>query len=185
MAITFPTLYLILIIFVIIQRVFELYVSKKNERTLKAKGGKIIFEKNYIAMVLLHSSWLCYLLYHAITSPIIYSPMITPICLFLFVIGQILRITTIKTLGYRWTTTIAVLPEKPVIKKGLFKWVRHPNYLGVCIEIFTLPAAVSLFLPALFFSIVNFISLFFRIKTEEYYLIKYSSYNQIFKNEKV
>ena len=58
-------------------------------------------------------------------------------CLLLW--GQALRWWTISTLGRRWTTRIMVLPGAPLVENGPFRLLRHPNYLGVMLEIVGVP----------------------------------------------
>ena len=46
-------------------------------------------------------------------------------------IGQTLRLIAIRTLKERWTTRIIVLRDGDPVVGGIFKYIRHPNYLGV------------------------------------------------------
>ena len=172
----------IIVILTMLQRIYELRLSKNNEAQLIDKGAKIIPEKNYIFMVLLHSSWIVLLLYLAFYQPIMTSPLYFSIGLILFFTGQALRILAIKTLGERWSTRIVVLPKAPVIKKGIFNFIRHPNYLGVILEIAFLPIAFKAFSAALIFSLINGVILYFRIKLEESSLSEFNNYFQEFKS---
>lgn len=176
MALTFK----ILIILTVIQRISELFLSKSHEKRILAKGGFIAKEPNYIFMVLLHTSWLISLFYFAFFSSPEFLPQRFFLFIGLFVSGQFFRILAIKTLGERWTTRIAILKKEPVLKKGIFKYIKHPNYLGVCLEIFSLPAAIGLYQLALFFSFINFIIIYFRISLEEKLLRKHSSFDEVF-----
>ncbi len=94
--------------------------------------------------------------------------------------GQALRITAIGTLGKRWSTRVVILPEAPAVRSGIFKWFRHPNYLGVTLELLSLPLMASLFEVSTIFSFLNFVILFFRIRLEERNLKKYNKYSTIF-----
>lgn len=171
----------IIIVLTMIQRIYELRLSKRNEETLLSQGAKVISEPNYIFMVLMHTSWILYLLYSVFFTSISTSPLFLIIGLSMFFLGQALRITAIKTLGERWTTKIVVLPKAPVIKDGIFTKVRHPNYIGVILEIAFLPLAMKLFSAALVFSIINGVILFFRIKLEEKSLSEFNNYQEAFK----
>jgi methyltransferase len=128
---------------------------------------------------------LTYLFYQATLGNINIDTRLFAIGAVVFFIGQTLRIVAIKTLGERWTTRIAILPKEPAIKSGLFNLIRHPNYLGVCFEIFALPLMIGEMKIAILFSTINFIILFFRIRTEENYLKKYSSYSEVFNSKRV
>ena len=170
----------IVIILTMLQRLYELRLSKKNEKILLSEGAKIIPEPNYIFMVLLHTSWILYLIYSAFFTQISTTPIFIYVGLFFFFLGQILRITAIKTLGYRWSTRIVVLPKAPVIQSGIFNKIRHPNYLGVVLEIAFLPIALKLFNAAIIFSVINAIILFYRIRLEEKSLYEYNNYFEVF-----
>lgn len=156
----------IVVIFVIFQRIYELHLSKRNEKYLLSKGAKVIPEKNYFFIVCLHASWLVTLLYWSLTRNQTNLAMFT-MGLILFLIGQFLRLSAIRTLGKRWSTRIIVLPNAPLISSGLFKFIRHPNYLGVALEIFALPLMGGSLSMAIVFSLINFVILFFRIRLEE------------------
>ncbi|MCF8060767.1 MAG: hypothetical protein K9K67_15800 [Bacteriovoracaceae bacterium] len=174
----------LIIIFTCVQRIFELFVAKRNEKYILGLGGKIIEEKNYIFMVLLHTSWLVALIYLAffqrsslISPPLFYGSLV------FFLLGQTLRLTAIWTLGKRWSTRIVVLPEAPVVKKGIFNFIRHPNYLGVIFEIAALPLMGGYFIFAMIFSVLNGVILFFRIREEEAMLCQFNDYKEKFLGE--
>ncbi|MCR9205564.1 MAG: hypothetical protein NXH75_13355 [Halobacteriovoraceae bacterium] len=169
-----------LVIFTIFQRLAELVISKRNEKHIISLGGKVLPEKNYIFMVLLHTSWLVVLLYCAFKTPLHLHPASFAGFTFLFLLGQFFRISAITTLGKRWSTRVMILPEAPVIKSGLFKLVRHPNYVGVILEIAALPLIAGFWKIALLFSISNGIILFFRIRFEEKMLSTHNDYQQQF-----
>jgi methyltransferase len=158
-------------------------LAKRNENYILGQGGKIVNEKNYIFMVVLHTSWLIVLLYFSFFKVLNFSLPLFWLSVLTFVFGQFLRITAIKTLGKRWSTRIIILPNEPAINKGVFKWIRHPNYLGVILELASLPLAASLFGISLIFSLLNLIILFFRIRLEEKNLKKYNDYSNLFNLE--
>lgn len=167
-------------VFTIVQRIAELFLSKSNEKYITSRGGRIIPEKNYIFMVLLHTSWLVVIAYFAFFTKLSFqTTFFIPATIFFF-IGQAFRLSAIFTLGRRWSTRIMILPEAPAIRKGLFTWIKHPNYLGVCIEIAALPLIGGLILPAILFSLLNFTILFFRIRLEEKLLSEFNDYSKIF-----
>ena len=78
-----------------------------------------------------------------------------------------LRAWVLATLGARWTTRIVVVPGEELVKRGPYRWVRHPNYLVVIGEIATLPLVFGLVWYALLFSILNAGVLWVRIRAEE------------------
>lgn len=166
-----------LVVFTIIQRLLELIIAKRNEAYIISQGGHILPEKNYIFMVLLHTSWLLSLVYLAFFSELTFSPISSTFFIFLFLCGQSFRLSAIFTLGKRWSTKVMILPEAPVVKSGLFKVIRHPNYVGVVLEIAALPLVAGLWEVAAIFSLLNAIILYFRIKFEEQMLCKHNDYS--------
>ncbi|MCB9091230.1 MAG: hypothetical protein H6621_10680 [Halobacteriovoraceae bacterium] len=184
MDLSYCEIFFYFVLFTAIQRIGELFWAKRNEKIILAEGGRIIDEKNYFMMVLLHTMWITILLLLA------YACREEKISSFnfwvggsLFIAGQFLRLSAILTLGKRWSTRIVILPNAPVVKKGIFNYVRHPNYLGVVLEIFALPFMGGYWQLALFFSCLNFIVLFFRIKEEERMLCQFNDYAQKFKGK--
>lgn len=170
----------ILVLFTTIQRIGELFLAKSNERYLMAEGATLIRETNYFYMVMLHTSWLVYLNYIAFFERLSFNTTVFAIGTLLFVLGQTLRLTAIFTLGKRWSTRIIILPNCDAVRAGIFKYFRHPNYLGVVIELFALPMAAGLWQAAIFFSIVNFVILYFRICLEEHHLNLFNNYKRIY-----
>ncbi len=171
----------ILVVFCTLQRLGELFIAKRNEKWMCSQGGKVLKEPNYIFMVLLHTTWILTLLYYAFSEDLkILNSTLFIISSLMFFVGQFFRIHAITTLGKRWSTRVCVLPEAPVVKAGLFHWIKHPNYTGVVIEIFFLPMVAGLWKVALFFSVLNFIILFFRIRFEERMLCEYNDYEEKF-----
>lgn len=89
------------------------------------------------------------------------------LCATALVLGQSLRWAAIETLGSRWTVTIMILPEAPPKAGGLYRYLRHPNYLGVILEIAALPLLGGAWLTALIFTLLNAALLRLRIAREE------------------
>ena len=169
-----------LIVFTAIQRFLELFLSKSNERYILKIGGKIIKEKKYLLMVFLHISWLASLIYLTFIEKSFFEFQYFYLFLIVFILGQILRVSAIYSLGRRWSTRIMILPQAPVVSNKLFKLLKHPNYIGVVLEIAALPLMAGFLGHAIFFSVFNFIVLFFRIRLEEKMLNQYNDYSIIF-----
>ena len=72
----------------------------------------------------------------------------------------------IASLGRRWTTRVIVLPGAAPVARGPYRWLRHPNYLIVVLEIAVVPLALGLPLFALVFSLANAALLAYRIRVE-------------------
>ena len=84
-----------------------------------------------------------------------------------FLVLQLGRLWVISTLGPYWTTRIITLPGAPLVKRGPFRLVRHPNYLVVACEIAVLPLAFGAWRIAVVFSILSAMLTLYRIRLED------------------
>jgi len=64
------------------------------------------------------------------------------------------------------TYHLIVLPGAATIAQGPYRWLRHPNYLIVALEIAVIPLALGLPVLALIFSAANAALLVYRIRIE-------------------
>ncbi len=81
--------------------------------------------------------------------------------------AQALRWWAIATLGERWSTRILVVPGEPPVIRGPYRWLRHPNYLAVILEMALVPLAWGAWRIAVVFSLGNALLLALRIPAEE------------------
>ncbi len=148
------------LVFIILQRLGELLIARKNTKALLLKGAREFGASHYPVIVAMHSLWILALLLFGINQPV------ALFWLALFAALQIARFWILISLGPRWTTRIIVLDE-PLVQKGPFAFMRHPNYVLVVAEIFVAPMVLGLTSIALVFSVINAVVLFIRIKEEE------------------
>jgi methyltransferase len=142
------------------QRLGELAYARFNETRLKDVGGIEHGTSHYPWIVALHATWLAGLWFAASGTRPGYG------WLAVFLLLQALRVWVLSTLGSRWTTRVIVLPDKPPIRSGPYRFLSHPNYAVVAAEIFVLPMAFGLLAYALIFSIANAAMLAVRIRAE-------------------
>jgi methyltransferase len=147
---------------VLLQRVVELVLARRNTVQLRRLGAVEADAEGYPYFVLLHAGWLVSL---AIFVPASATP-VWPL-LGLFALLQLGRLWVISSLGNYWTTRIVSLPGVPLVQTGPFRWFRHPNYLLVIAEIAVLPLAFGAVPIAVSFSAVNLILIIRRIRIEE------------------
>jgi methyltransferase len=146
--------------FIVVQRLGELVIAKRNTAALLARGAHEVGAAHYPVMVALHSAWvLCLLIFG-------YSQEIHLGWLALYAVLQVFRVWILGTLGRRWTTRIIVIDE-PLVAKGPFRFIPHPNYTLVVFEIFAAPMVLGLVWVALLFSVLNAAMLYHRIGVED------------------
>jgi methyltransferase len=150
----------LLLAFIVVQRLSELALARRNTRDLLAQGAREVGAGHYPLIVALHSAWIAALIVLG------HDRQVVIIWLGVFVVLQVLRVWILASLGRRWTTRIIVL-DAPLTARGPFRLVRHPNYCVVVAEIAVAPLALGLPWVALVFSILNAVALTIRIRAEE------------------
>jgi len=151
--------YLILALLTL-QRLGELVLAERNTSRLCARGAHEVGRSHYPFVVAVHAAWLAALW---LLGP---GPAIHVVPLLVYIALQLARIWVIATLGDRWTTRIIVLPGEPLVRRGPYRWLDHPNYLIVVAEIAVLPLVFGLPIVAAVFSVLNAIVLWVRIREE-------------------
>ncbi len=152
----------IVTLLVALQRLAELGYARRNARRLLAAGGVEHGAGHYPLFVALHGAWLAALF--------VMVPAEAPAdwgLLGLYGLLQLGRLWVIASLGRRWTTRVIVVPGAPLVTRGPYRFLRHPNYLIVALEIPVLPLAFGAWQIALGFGLANLALLAWRIRIEE------------------
>jgi methyltransferase len=147
--------------FVVLQRLVELVIAQRNTRRLLAEGAHEVGGDHYPLFILLHGSWLIAL---ALVVPWATEPSWPLIGVFLVLQG--LRVWVVASLGRFWTTRIIVLEGAPLLRRGPYRWLDHPNYWVVVGEIAVFPLAFDAWHIALVWSALNALLLRHRIRAE-------------------
>jgi methyltransferase len=150
----------LLLAFLTVQRLAELWWAKQNEARLLAAGGVEYGRSHLPLIILFHAGWMAGMWLLA------YDRSVEPVFLALFVVLQIARLWVLATLGRRWTIRVIVVPGEKLVARGPYRWLRHPNYAVVSGEIAVVPLALGLPIYALVFSILNALVLAVRIRSE-------------------
>jgi len=146
---------------VLLQRLVELWVARRNTERLLAEGAVEIAPEHYHYFVILHAAWLGALV---LFTPDHAAPDL--VWLTFFLILQAGRVWVMLSLGRLWTTRIITLPGAPLVHSGPYRYLRHPNYLIVIGEIAALPLVFGHWEMALVFSGLNAMLLRVRIRAE-------------------
>ena len=151
-----------IVLAIALMRAGELIHAERNARRLLAIGGHTVGDRHYPAVIGLHAAWLLALWWVGRTLP-------APDWLLfgLFVLLELTRLWVIATLGRFWTTRIVTLPEAPLVRSGPYRWLRHPNYLIVALEVPLLLYAFAAPGLAVLFGAANILLLAHRIRVEE------------------
>lgn len=166
-------IFTIFIACIICQRLTELAIAKRNEIWMKRNGAIEVGKEHYPLLVIMHILFflsLCGEVYY-------YNKEISsawPLLLLFFLAIQLLRVWAMMSLGKFWNTKILVLPNVRVITAGPYKYIRHPNYLVVALELLIIPFLFQAYYTALLFTLLNAIMLFIRIPIEEKALLTYT-----------
>ncbi len=152
---------ILLLSFVTIERLAELWLARRNTAALLSQGAVEFAPGHYPLIVLLHAAWLAGLWWLGWDAPL------QAAWLAAFLALQVARVWVLAVLGRRWTTRIIVLPGAPLVRRGPYRFLSHPNYCVVVGEIAVLPLVFGFPWYALAFSVLNALVLTIRIRAEQ------------------
>ncbi len=150
-----------LMIYLVLSRLFELFLSKKNTNRLLKEGAVEHYSFHYKFIVLFHIIFITFFLIKSFSNTF-YNLQY----LYVFFIVQMLRYKIIYDLGKFWTTRILVV-KRPLVKTWFFRHFRHPNYMVVFLEVILVCLFFNDINSLIFFTIINSILLGIRIFYEE------------------
>jgi methyltransferase len=147
----------------VVERLVELVLSKRNAARALARGGVEVGQAHYRVMTAFHTLF--------ILACALEARPFDPALFFGFLPGalaaQALRWWAIRTLGDRWNTRVIVVPGDEPVTSGPYRFLKHPNYLAVVIELFCVPMMMGAYFTAIVFSLGNAVLLWVRIRAEE------------------
>ena len=171
----------------IVFRLFELRLAKQNLAKRKSEPNlQIAKEPFFFLFVILHSSFLIIVPIEILVFNRNFDLWLGLICLFVYTICLIMRISVLTTLRQNWNVKVVfdTKSKESICKNGLYKYIRHPNYLIVILEIASISLLHQAYLSFLFFSVCNFCILYFRSRQEEAALMQNPYYKEHFQNKK-
>lgn len=146
---------------VVVQRLAELVLAARNTNRLKAAGAVEVGAGHYPLFIVLHASWLAAVLFYSDPEA---APQ--PILLGLFILTEAARVWVLLSLGRFFTTRIITVPGAPLVRRGPYRFISHPNYAVVVAEIALLPLMFGNWPVALIWSLLNAALLGYRITVE-------------------
>ena len=147
------------------QRLGELRLSKSHTQSLLARGAREYGAGHYPVMVMFHTSWFLCWLWEAWRTGCLLNPLWRWL-LMAAVVCQMVRLATMRALGERWTTRVLVVPGTSPVRSGIYRWLPHPNYLAVAVEIACVPLIFWAWRTALLFTLGNLVLLKTRVRVE-------------------
>jgi methyltransferase len=160
--------YLLLLAGTSVERFIELGVSRRNARWAFAQGGRETGRGHFGPMVALHTALIAACALEPLLAGRSFLLALAVPAAVLALAAQALRWWCIATLGPRWNTRIVVVPGLPLVRRGPYRLLPHPNYVVVVLEGVALPLVATAWGTALVFTVLNAILLLgFRIPAEE------------------
>jgi methyltransferase len=149
------------------QRIGELLYARRTAAALTAKGARLVRSDGYGALVAVHASFFAACAVEGALAPWSGLGWWSLAGLLLFLAGQALRYSSMVALKWRWNTRVYVLPEAPLVAAGPYRFLRHPIYLGVALELAGFPILFGLWGTLLAVGLVHPVALLRRIRLEE------------------
>jgi methyltransferase len=153
---------LIVLLLVAAERLGELILAHHNTKRLLAEGAHEVGAGHYPLIVAVHTGWLAALF----TWNGYYPASVDVTWLVVYALIQIPRAWVMWSLGRFWTTRIISVANAPLVQRGPYKYIRHPNYVVVVLEIAVLPLVIGAWPVAVVFTLLNGVMLWVRIRVE-------------------
>jgi methyltransferase len=176
--VTSHLLYFIFLLGVGAGRLLEMRHSRRNQAVLTAQGARSIPEPRFPAMVALHTGVLVAALLEVIVFNRPFVPAIGIPALIVFVLCNLLRWWVIRTLAEHWNVRVMDSSALGVITTGPYRYIRHPNYAAVFLELLAIPLIHSAWLTAMIGAVLHIVVLSGRLHVEESVLLANPEYVQ-------
>lgn len=164
-------IFTLFITFIIVLRIVELIIARRNEKWMRAQGAVEYGQAHYPFIVALHTLFFVSLIVEFTLSD---KQLFDPILILVYLLVVTIKFWVIGSLGKYWNTKILRIPNAVLVKKGLYKYIKHPNYILVVAELLLIPLCFQLYVTAIVFGLLNALMLRVRIK-EENRVLGYSS----------
>lgn len=156
-----------LLLAVALERLVELVISKRNAAAIFERGGSEHGQGHFPVMVFLHTAIFPAAFLEAWLMDRPWRLELAVAMGVLILLTMILRYWAIRSLGVHWNTRVIVLPDAEIVAGGPYRWIRHPNYLAVIVELAAMPLFHGAWITAVVFGVANLFLLRHRIRVEE------------------
>ena len=155
--------FILFILFLITQRLSELYIASRNEKWLRSQGAVEYGQAHYPFMVAMHTMFIVSIIAEYFFRG---NTSIDYVFLVLFILLLTLKFWILSSLGKFWNTKIFRVPGNGPVRRGPYKFLKHPNYVDVVLEIAIIPLVFHLYYTAIIFTVLNAAMLWVRIRVE-------------------
>ena len=169
-------LYLGLLATVAALRLVEVAVSRRHQRTLADQGAAHVAEPRFRWMVALHAGVLIAAALEVVLLRRPFVPVVAIVAGTCFVAANVVRWWVIHTLGLHWNVGIMDSTRFDAVDSGPYRWVRHPNYAAVFVEMLALPLVHSAWITAGVGTVAHIVVLRARITVEDRVLLASPAY---------
>jgi methyltransferase len=159
--------FLALLIAVGFLRIFELGVSRRHQQQMAANGATKVNEPHFRWIVFVHIAILIGAALEVVFLHRPFIPILAAVTLFLFLAANAVRLWVVRTMGKHWNVQVMNSMGLGVITDGPFRFVRHPNYAAVFIELLSLPLIHTAWITAVLGCIGHIAAISQRIALEE------------------
>jgi methyltransferase len=159
--------YLAILAALVAERIFDVWLSNRNARLEFARGAIELGRGQYRIIVALHTLFIAACAAGAMRNAPAFPPALSMAALAGEIAALALRSWSITTLGQNWNTRVIVIRDMEPVTSGPYRYIRHPNYVAVAMELACVPLIRGLVTIAVVFSAGNAILLAFRIRLEE------------------
>lgn len=159
--------YTLFVLAVGLERLAELVVSKRHADWAFARGGVEFGRRHYPVMAVVHTALLVSCVVEVVVADRPFLPWLGWPMVAVVLGTQAMRWWCVASLGKQWNVRVIVVPGLPLASRGPYRWLRHPNYLAVTVEVAALPLVHTAWVTAIVFSAANAAILAVRIPVEE------------------
>jgi methyltransferase len=168
--------YLVVVAAVALLRFAELAVSARHRRVLAAAGATAVREPHFKWMALLHTTILAGAVIEVVALRRPFVPALAIPALILLVAATWTRWWVIQTLGQHWNVGVMDSTRQGVVDTGPYRWVRHPNYTAVFVELLVLPLVHTAWITAVLGGAAHVFVLRSRVGAEDRVLLANADY---------
>jgi methyltransferase len=168
--------YLALLVVAGAGRLLEMGISRRNQRKLAEHGVTRVREPRFPWMVTLHVG---VFVAAGVEVILLQRPLIPALAITmgtLFLLSNLLRWWVIGTLRSHWNVQVMDSARLGVVSSGPYRWVRHPNYVAVFVELISLPLIYSAWITASIAAIAHVWVLHNRLAVEDRVLLANPGY---------